>query len=656
MSGLEDRLLLEAVKPASGFISAYIAPKIEKLRLWSEERDLYGKIDPDALSSVMERYLIKLSERVSEVTSISFPQHKLNIFDAYEPLALRHLNHRHEKAQEKIDVEKIASSDRSTFIIVDDAGMGKSTFSKFIVAKLLFKSLRIPILFELRKLNPELDLIDNLALELDFPGKKFDRALFYKLLELGKLYVILDGFDEIQIEHQEKVANQIYELSVKGGDNNLLLTSRPQDALPELVNSISLKFIPFTVEQASSLLKRYDSISNLDIGSRLVKEIESVPKRFIESPLLVSLLYRTFGVNNSIADRISTFYDEIYHALYKGHDLINKNSYGREKKSGLDFEDFRKLLRALCHYMMLSRTTSFQSWSEAIAFVDKSVAISYIKPSSSSNFLDDLLVAVPLMQKDGNEYKFLHKTMLEFFAAEYLVFDKSSYTLVKKIFYSKLAPSFRKVFEFVADLNSSLFDSVITFHFADIARSNKDHNDTLSTAMETLLFLRKSKIGLWRTSEHSIVLDGHSEPIFSPNHRDQDGYNFTTWLHGIVGGEEYMLAITCCDIPDNLHALAWIAISDRFDPDDSLNPDACFDLNEFQGALADNAWVDFNEEILTTFPPHSPAILSLIINAIPGDELYFEPGTRLLCQRRIREIIDRVNREIEFESEMEKFL
>ncbi|MBI6818614.1 NACHT domain-containing protein, partial [Pseudomonas syringae] len=457
MSSIEQKVISEAAKPGLELINAALSPTVEKVRKWAAEKELKGKLDSDVLSLTMERYLIKLSERVKEITSITFPQLKLNIYEAYEPLFMVRNTH-FEITNNLITADELVSCPSRPTIIVDGAGMGKSTFSKFIVTKLLFKSDRIPILFDLRKVDPKLDITDNIVTELDFPDEKFDRRLFYRLLKLGKFFVILDGFDEIPIDHQHLLANQLHEISVKGGDNAIIITTRPQEIVPDLTNATSLRFAPFTLEQALSLLNRYDKISGLDVGERLSREVSSIPSKFIESPLLVSLLYRTYGVNNSVADKISTFYDEIYHALYKGHDLINKNGYAREKKSGLGFEDFRKLLRALCHYMMLRMKISFESLSEADSFINDAAKISLAMPSSTSSFLDDLFVAVPLMQRDGTEYKFFHKTLLEYFAAEYIIFNESSMSLLNKIFESPLAPYFAKVFEFLNDMNPLLFE------------------------------------------------------------------------------------------------------------------------------------------------------------------------------------------------------
>jgi hypothetical protein len=645
-------MAIEAIKPASGFIQALLGPKIEKLKLWVNEKELQGKLDTQNLSKVMKEYLEKLSYRVSEITSISFPLLKLSIFEAYEPLNLERV---HLKGEEDRDlrITELFDGNNKAFILIDSAGMGKSTFSKYLITQLLYKSDRIPIFFELRKINEELDLIENLVKELDFPGNPFDRKLFYKLLELGKFVVIIDGFDEVSLDYQEEISNQIHNLSVKGGNNILILTSRPQDTLPDLVNGMSLRFKVFTIHQAKSLLQKYDAVSKLDVGQRLINEIDNVPAKFIESPLLVSLLYRTFGVNNSIADRICTFYDEIYDALYKGHDLINKNGYGREKKSALDFEDFRKLLRALCYYMMLNRKTSFESRSEAIKYIDKAATISSMSPTSSYKYLDDLLVAVPLMQREGSEFKFFHKTILEYFAAEYLVYDKASSKLVEKIFNSKLASSFEKVFEFLSDINSSLFDAVITYHFAKLAPTLKQSDTLCKKVLSTLSFVKDCKIGLWLVSEHSYKHDGRPYLSHTVNDAD-DSFNSITWNIVEVDGLDYFMAITFTDFRHNLHAQAWDAISEESSYEiasDNKNTEKAKQLADIIGV---NQWVDINEEVIKKIDKNN-VYLHLAMHVIQSNRGRNEV-LRIISSEKVQSVIMRVKTESELEKEMESLL
>lgn len=657
MSSIDQKIVSEAVKPGLEFINAALSPTVEKVRKWAIEKELKGKLDSDALSLIIERYLIKLSERVKEITSITFPQLKLNIYEAYEPLYMVRSSH-FDTSKNLITADELVSSPSRPIIIVDGAGMGKSTFSKFIVARLLFKSDRIPILFDLRKLDPKLDITDNIATELDFPDEKFDRKLFYRLLKLGKFFVILDGFDETPIDHQHVLANQLHEISVKGGENSILITTRPQEVTPDLINATSLRFAPFTLEQALSLLSRYDKISSLDVGEKLSKEISSVPSKFIESPLLVSLLYRTYGVNNSIADKISTFYDEIYHALYKGHDLINKNGYARQKKSGLGFEDFRKLLRALCHYMMLRMKTSFKSLSEADSFINNAAKISLTIPSSTSSFLDDLLVAVPLMQRDGTEYKFFHKTLLEYFAAEYIIFNESSLSLLEKIFESPLAPSFVKVFEFLNDMNPVLFESVITQKFALGAKSFRPSENEQINAINTCRFVYDFKIGLWAIEGNSESLDqedGTCIDILSSEIHDSGKQGSTLWKNGTLNGVRCFLAFAYSNKHENLHQLAWEAITSEFPT--QLQPhteDHIFD--GLEKIIPMGKWINPTTKIIKDLYSENIAIKELFLSALDDESISETAGARMLDIEKIDDLLAKIKSRASLDIEMKDFL
>ena len=655
MSDTTDSIINEAAKPIPGFITAILEPKITKVKLWAKEKDLEGDLDPNKLSKIMEEYLTKLAHRVSELTSIAFPLSKLKIEETYEPLALEML-HSSNEDHVSFDIISTIRKSNGSFIIIDSAGMGKSTFSKYLVGQLLFKCDRIPVFFELRKATEGNELLENIASEFDLPGNTLTRELFYKLLRLGKFVVILDGFDEVSVDQQETLARQINDLSIKGGNNSLILTSRPQDKLPDLMHGVLLRFKSFTLEQAKSLALRYDRISKLDIGKSLICEFDKIPAKFIETPLLVSLLYKTYGVNNSIADRVCTFYDEIYHALYKGHDLLNKNSYGREKKSKLDFEDFRRLLRALCYYMAINRKSSFNSWSEAISFIDKADAISSIKPKTSSEYLDDLLVSVPLMNKDGTEFKFLHKTILEYFAAEYLVYNKNSFDLVKNIFNSKMAESFEKIFEFLSDINPSLFESVITKHFAE--RVIKiDFGETINThTLKTLTFIRKTSIGLWKKSEYTEELNDGNNVL---SHKALDGASLedehmVTWCDVTIKGEDYYLAVACSNIQRNFYELTWVALTDEIQPEKkkvitAINSDG------LEKHLKFNIWSPLSDELIEDITSYKSVYL-ISAGVLQHERMMSDNGTRILSIKKATTILNRINKEKKIEDEMNSFL
>ncbi|WP_162515132.1 NACHT domain-containing protein [Aeromonas veronii] len=655
MAGIEQQIALEIFKPTAGFLNALLGPKIEKVRKWSEDKSLQGELNPDLLSKVMETYLEKLSRRVAEITTISFPLQKINISDAYEPLYLSQVGQDDE--ERRLSVKDILSMQNHSFIIIDRAGMGKSTFSKHLITQVLFKSERIPLFFELRKVNYEHGLIESIAQELDSIGQPFSRKIFYELVKKGKFIIILDGFDEINVDHQENLANQIYDLSLKGGDNILFLTSRPQEALPELIDSISYQFCQFTREQASSLVLRYDNISKLDIGGRLIEQLDSVPERFIETPLLVSLLYRTFGTNNSIADRVCTFYDEIYHALYKGHDLINKNGYVRQKKSNLDFEDFRRLLSALCYYMAITRKTSFDSWALCISYIDKAIAMSSITPSSSQSFLEDLMVAVPLMQREGGEYKFLHKTILEFFAAEYLIYKNNSLEVAQKIFHSKVFPSFNKIFDFIHDMSPTLFDNVVTKYHANNLLNTCQKEDNIYQIVNTLISLKEAQVGIWQFAPE--IMNDKEKRAEAIRHThgplvDSGYYTYSTRTI-TIDGIDYFITMTAKDYPATLHELAWEQISEASHETFCVEAP---DNNVLLDLLGLNKFVKLTVDMIEILIKSDPFI-SLSVGMLSHDRLMgpaYSAGVRFFSPKKARMLLSRLEKESSIDNEFDELL
>ncbi|MFW5953975.1 MAG: NACHT domain-containing protein [Guyparkeria sp.] len=500
-----------------------------------------------------------------------------------------------------------------------------------------------------------------MASELDTPSQKFDRALFNKALDEGKLYLILDGFDEVEIQRQKDLANEITDLSSKCHKNTIIITSRPQETLPKLSHGVSVQFDYFTRTQAISLLERYDKIAKLDIGKRLIREIDSVPERFIESPLLVSLLYRTFGVNNSIATQIITFYDEIYDALYKGHDLINKNGYAREKLSGLNFEEFRIFLRSLCYYMMLKRKTTFANSSEAFNYINFAIELSGVSPTSPQNFLQDLLVCVPLMQRDGVEIKFIHKTIIEYFAAEHIVYDKNSEELPRKLFLSSISAGLDQTFDFIYEMNRDLFNHVITSHFASQAPLDQlETANELKRSLTTLTFLKRCKVGIWDKDKYSQPRPGgRRQKIFSFEKAGEkhDEFMSFVWDETTISRHDYYIVFALGDTPDNFHERAWESIKEDYPGFTKSNPNefSADCANQLSQIIKKDQWHDLTPDLINKISTlgYKDSILDLAETSITSNRLgrSLKPG--VLSAKKIKLLLSRASRQNQIAKELD---
>lgn len=529
---------IKAMKPVTDSLLEY---KLKELRTWLKERHLNKQLDEDKLDKFFFPYYKRVFKKVSSIKTIVFPHIEIKINDIFEPLFLENKN-QWGASGEQYSPDKLFN--KSSSIIIDDAGMGKTTYVKFITVLAITDTNLIPIFIELRTLGENFNLLDELRKELDSINELFDEALFLKLLSLEKFLIILDGFDEVSLEKQPEMAKQISYLSIKS-EAIIILTSRPEAQLPGISNSNTFKFSPLTLEQAKSLLIRYDAIGQTDVGERLIKEVESVPTKFLETPLLLSLLYRTYGFNNSIASKISTFYDEIYIAMYKGHDLTKKG-YVREKKSLLDFEEFRKLLRAFSFTLLSSKKENMKSYSEAINYIEKAIKLSKVTPSSPSNFFNDLLSSVPLMYKDGLDYKFMHRTIMEFFAAEFIAYSDNATEMADKVFKSKIASSFNKSFDYLEELKPNLFKKIIVYEVAKkYIEHNENYFDIQNDILKTHLFKYDAGISVWqrnkvetfdiKTKQHDLHINYPTSLPFSASSM--------RFIYGNIGSEEYIVTV-----------------------------------------------------------------------------------------------------------------
>jgi len=651
MSKYSENFVNETVsKPIGGVINKVLEAKLQRIDYWANDQRIKHMLEPAQQKKIWEVFLTKQAMRVSEITSIAFPQRKFSFEDIYEPLSLKKIDVYQASANEFKFFDKHRVTDGS-FLILDDAGMGKSTYSKFLVHSLMYKSMKIPVLYELRKYTDKHTLIESIARDLDFNKSTFPRDLLHELLIKGDLVLILDGFDEVPLNLQASLADEISEISSAASKSTLIVTSRPQELVPDLINGITLEFKKFSKDQACSLLQKYDEVADVCVGKNLINELDKVPERFLETPLLITLLYQAYGINNEVANRMCTFYTDIYNALYKGHDLTNKNGYAREKKSKLDYEDFRRITRALSFYMLATNKTSFKNNSEALDFIKKASQISAVKPSTAVKFLDDLLVSVPLMQKDGHEIKFAHKTILEFFAAEYIVYEKDSLKLLTKLYEGSLSSSFDKVFEFISDINPQLFDMVIS---KDLAQKVvfSEFDDSFSVGfrlLKTLEFQREVLIGVWEDEDSKSIDIAFQKASLPENFSFQMG--ITTPFD--CNGTKYKLSVVLGQKKQDYFRQSWKAISTVFNyqkkhQDDDLPSDI-----SLCSILSVNEWNELKNELILELE-NNTIVTDLIFEILEYYSYTFIPnGIELISKTSAERLLSNIDKEERLKNQIE---
>ncbi len=295
----------------------------------------------------------------------------------------------------------------------------------------------IPLLIELRNLREDNSVLDEIFNQLNPIDKSFDHDMILKFLEMGNFVILFDGFDEIQLKNQELIIKDLRNFVNKTINNYFILTSRPEGALASFGDFQLFKILPLNKHESFELIRKYDSICPIKIGDKLIEDIDKnfdQTAELLENPFLVSLIYSTYTYNKDIPSTKVTFYEEIYSALYKRHDL-SKDGWVRPKKSNLDLHQFKIITRQLAFDTAVAGEVAYNE-SELLDYIEKAKQKCPGLEFKVFEYFDDLLSAVPLMQRDGAKIKWAHKSLQDYFAADFIAFDSRKEEIVNRIYFS----------------------------------------------------------------------------------------------------------------------------------------------------------------------------------------------------------------------------
>ncbi|MEZ0485456.1 NACHT domain-containing protein [Fibrella aquatica] len=456
LSSEEAQAMLEAGKYAiEPFISALLKSKVDSMSKWFKNKEKNKEISAELIEAKFRNYLTRSYIDFNKMNVLVFPNQQINIKSIYVPLSIRS-SEKHMKSFLIDQFKEEYIKPYQKLLISDTAGMGKSTLTKWIALSLIEQNLSIPVVVELRHLKKKNSLLENILDQINGLNNTVDRDLVVKLLDSGHFTILLDGFDEIENKHKEVVIKDIKNFISRANENWYILTSRPESSLSAFGDFQSFEIESLTEAQSYELFRKYDQVSKLGISEKLIADIKSKKqaKDFLSNPFLSSLLYKTYTYNKDIPSKKSSFYDEVYNALYKHHDL-SKDGYRRDKQSGLDIHDFRLILRRLAWESSKLTKVEFTE-QELIRFVksakDKNSSLIF----KEVNYIEDLESSVPLFVRLGTSLKWAHKSLQDYFAAEFIVNSVDRETIFSLI-YKSSKDSYLNIIDFLHEQDYDLF-------------------------------------------------------------------------------------------------------------------------------------------------------------------------------------------------------
>jgi hypothetical protein len=406
--------------------------------------------------STVESYVKRLYGECSIIQTIAFSSEPRRLDELYVPLTLVDIAGGELIISDQADVFSVAS----TVVILDAAGMGKSTVVKRLILNSIISQKHVPVLYELRAFpkdgSLESEVLRVLGLPSSTPTSAFDQI---------PLRLYLDGLDEAPSALAPSIVEQIARFRQNHPSVQILVSSRRQREVNDLLKYHLFKVKDLTIDQACELIKKYDSGGTLskELVRLLRKENIERIRDYLSNPLYVSLLYCAFRHKQALPQKMCLFYEQVYNALFDQHDLTKAANYRHELKTGLDCHEFSLVLRRLAFVCLID---GFRVECTRSDFEDK---VKKVKEDINhlefkiSDFAKDATASVPIFIDDGATIRWGHKSLLEFFASMFICYDAEGLAgeLLISLLESEDASQYKHIFEICADIHYKTFrDSV----------------------------------------------------------------------------------------------------------------------------------------------------------------------------------------------------
>ncbi|OFA05352.1 NACHT domain protein [Janthinobacterium sp. HH107] len=320
-------------------------------------------------------------------------------------------------------IKSINDIGKQNIVVEGIVGQGKSIFLRYLCLQELSGagSGRIPLFLELRSFSPGKNLKYYLFQALEKLDLKMSDDIFDYLAESGKIVLLLDGFDELNSDLVPDVISEMEFLSEKYESMQIIVTSRPENAIQKSRHFITTKIATLDVTDYSGFLKslKISPTRRAEILTA-IKGSPSNVSALINTPLMLTLLVMVYESEKEIPSELPEFFEKLFHVVFTKHDRL-KSGFNREHYSGLSEKKLQILFETFCFMVIqedFGRNLTSDQFSNAF-----SLASEYISEClcECESFKKDITKVSCLMLEEGfDTTSFLHKSILEYYAASFI--------------------------------------------------------------------------------------------------------------------------------------------------------------------------------------------------------------------------------------------
>lgn len=360
----------------------------------------------------LDKALNNLSDKIIKVTKVKTiykGDDSIDLQGFYVPTRVEGIN---------TSVNFVTDISDKSIVLEGTVGQGKSIFMRYLTAQEANQGQRIPLFYELRRLDENDTLTNALSKQINNWITEFEITDFDRAAKTGSLVLFLDGFDEVPHNKVRKLLNEIEGWCERYPKMQLIISSRPE---ADIQHSNYLKVFKLSeyrfYEQSLLIDKLVEERESNSLLKQAIKDSNMEIQELLQTPLMVTLFVMNYRGSLEIPTNQHEFYKNLFTILISRHDKT-KPGFKRESNSGLNELELQEVFEEFC----------FITFSMDILVFDDSKAIEVIKECLNNQnirenprmVLYDLSKNVCLILKDGLDYTFIHKSIQEFYYASFI--------------------------------------------------------------------------------------------------------------------------------------------------------------------------------------------------------------------------------------------
>lgn len=304
-------------------------------------------------------------------------------------------------------------------IIQGIVGQGKSIFLRYICIEELKKLSSIPVFIELRKLINDKTLIEQIRDYLKDIGLDSTEETFEYLASTNKLIILLDAYDEIDEVLESFIFNEIERLCRNYPDLIIIVTSRLDCSIQNSELFTITSITPLDASDLKPIIRKL--CTDEESANKINKGVESSNasvKALLTTPLMVTLLIFVYKSDQKIPTKPIEFYESLFTTVLSKHDKQKPGGVSRVRKTNISDMLFQKIFNCISFLSSQDSNTSLK-YSDLHSYIEKAKDY-YGEKIDTDEYINEVCKITCLILKDGFYYSYLHKSIQEYHAANFI--------------------------------------------------------------------------------------------------------------------------------------------------------------------------------------------------------------------------------------------